>query len=82
MVEKPCTPFIPLLLTLLQFLIFQFFFVHFKIKVFLSCFWSLFGSIVAVVFQSIFGAKIHQNDVILFLRSMHQNDSKHKKIIF
>jgi len=29
----------------------------------------LFGSVVAVVFQSTFRAKIHQNDVFLFLKN-------------
>jgi hypothetical protein len=42
---------------------------------------SLFGSMVAVVFQSIFSAEMYQNDVFsfflkLFLRSAHQNDLK------
>jgi hypothetical protein len=45
---------------------------------------SLFGSVIAAAFQSVFHAKIHQNDVFFifkksFLRSAHQNDSKHKK---
>jgi len=45
----------------------------------------LFGSVVVVVFQSIFRAEMHQNDVFffiflkLFLRSAHQNDPKHEK---
>jgi hypothetical protein len=38
----------------------------------------------AVVFQSVFRAEMHQNDVFLFflklfLRSAHQNDPKQKK---
>jgi len=42
---------------------------------------SLFGSVVAVAFQSDFNAETHQNDIFfifkkLFLRSAHQNDSK------
>jgi hypothetical protein len=46
------------------------------------------GVVVAVAFQSVFYAKIHQNDVFLFflklfLRSAHQNDPKYiKKINF
>jgi hypothetical protein len=45
---------------------------------------SLFGSVVAVVFQSIFRAEMHHNDVFsffkkLFLRSAHQNDLKYTK---
>jgi len=45
----------------------------------------LFGSLVVVAFQSVFRAEMHQNDVFffifkkLFLRSVHQNDSKHTK---
>jgi len=44
----------------------------------------LFGSVVAVAFQSTFRAEMHQNDVFfifkkLFLRSAHQNNSKHTK---
>jgi len=44
----------------------------------------MFGSMVAVVFQSVFRAEIHQNNVFLFfkksfVRSAHQNNSKHKK---
>jgi hypothetical protein len=44
--------------------------------------------VVVVAFQSVFRAEIHQNDIFfifkkLFLRSAHQNDSKHtKKLIF
>jgi hypothetical protein len=43
-----------------------------------------FRSVVAVAFQSVFRAEMHQNDVFsffkkLFLRSAHQNDPKHKK---
>ena len=39
---------------------------------------------VAVAFESVFRAEMHQNDVFLFLkklflRSAHQNDLKHKK---
>jgi hypothetical protein len=42
--------------------------------------------VVAVVFQSTFRAEMHQNDVFfifkkLFLRSAHQNNSKHTKKI-
>ena len=43
---------------------------------------------VAVAFQSVFHAEIHQNNIFfiflkLFLRSAHQNDPKHiKKLIF
>jgi hypothetical protein len=44
----------------------------------------LFGSVVAVAFQSTFRAEMHQNDVFfifkkLFLKSAHQNNSKHTK---
>jgi hypothetical protein len=44
----------------------------------------VFGS--AVVFQSVFHAEIHQNDIFfifkkLFLRLAHQNNPKYKKII-
>jgi len=39
--------------------------------------------VVAVAFQSIFHAEMHQNDVFfkkkLLLRSVHPNDLKHKK---
>jgi hypothetical protein len=48
----------------------------------------MFESVIAVVFQSIFRVKMHQNDIFLFfkklfLRSGYQNDPKHiKKIIF
>ena len=44
---------------------------------------NLFGSLIMVAFQNSFRVKIHQNDIffILFLRSAHQNDPKHKKII-
>jgi hypothetical protein len=46
----------------------------------------LFGSVVVIVFQSVFHAEIHQNDIFfifkkLFLRSAHQNDPKYKKIL-
>jgi hypothetical protein len=41
---------------------------------------------VAVAFQSVFHAEMHQNDVFLFflklfLRSTYQNDPKHIKIL-
>jgi hypothetical protein len=41
---------------------------------------------VVVVFQSVFRAEMHQNDVFLFFkkslfRSAHQNDPKHTKKI-
>jgi len=46
---------------------------------------GLFGSVVAVTFQSAFRAEMHQNDVF-FLKSIfisaHQNNPKHKKINF
>jgi hypothetical protein len=48
----------------------------------------MFGSVVAVAFQSVFHAEMHQNDIFFiflksFLRSAHQNDPKHiKKINF
>ena len=46
---------------------------------------SLFGSVIAVAFQKKICAEMHQNDIFfifekLFLRSVHQNDPKHKKI--
>jgi len=46
----------------------------------------LFGSVVVVVFQSVFHAEIYQNNIFfifkkLFLRSAHQNDPKYKKIL-
>jgi hypothetical protein len=49
--------------------------------------YGLFGSVVVVVFQSVFHSEMHQNDIffkkILFLRSAHQNDPKHiKKLNF
>ena len=49
--------------------------------------WSLFGSVFAIAFQSVFRAEMHQNDFFLFLkklflRSAYQNDPKHKKINF
>ena len=42
----------------------------------------LIGSMIAVAFQSVFRAEIHQNDIFLFfkklfLRSTHQNYQKH-----
>jgi hypothetical protein len=42
--------------------------------------------VVAVVFQNVFHVEIHQNDIFfifkkLFLKSTHQNNSKHKKQI-
>jgi hypothetical protein len=48
--------------------------------------YHLFGSVVAVAFQSVFRAEMHQNDVFLFFkkslfRSAHQNDPKHTKKI-
>jgi len=48
----------------------------------------MFGSVVAVAFQSVFHAEMHQNDIFFiflksFLRSAHQNNPKHiKKINF
>jgi mannose/fructose/N-acetylgalactosamine-specific phosphotransferase system component IID len=44
----------------------------------------MFGSVVMVVFQSIFHAEMHQNNVFfiflkLFLRSVYQNDPKKNK---
>ena len=43
----------------------------------------LFGSVVAVAFQSSFRTEMHQNDVfLLFLRSALQNDLKHIKRSF
>jgi hypothetical protein len=46
----------------------------------------LFRSVVAVVFKSIFHAEMHQNNIFfifykLFLKSAHQNNSKHTKKI-
>jgi hypothetical protein len=48
----------------------------------------LFESVIAVAFQNVFCAKIHQNDIFfIFLKIIfeisitHQNDSKHKKIL-
>jgi hypothetical protein len=47
----------------------------------------MFGSVVAVVFWNVFGVEIHQNNIFfilkkLFLKSVYQNDTKYKKIIF
>jgi hypothetical protein len=48
----------------------------------------LFGSVVAVVFQNVFHAEMHQNNIFfyffkLFLRLAYQNDPKYiKKLIF
>jgi len=47
----------------------------------------LYESVVAVAFQSVFRAEMHQNDIVfilkkLILRLAHQNDLKHKKIEF
>jgi len=45
----------------------------------------MFESVVAVAFQSVFHAEMHQNNVFLkiFLRSAYQNNSKQiKKLIF
>jgi hypothetical protein len=45
----------------------------------------MFESVVAVAFQSVFHAEMHQNNVFLkiFLRSAYQNNSKQiKKINF
>jgi hypothetical protein len=47
----------------------------------------VFESVVAVAFQSVFHAEMHQNNVFflkkIFLRSAYQNDSKQiKKLIF
>jgi hypothetical protein len=41
----------------------------------------LFGSMVVIVFQSVFHAKMHQNDIFLklFLKSAYQNNPKYKK---
>jgi hypothetical protein len=52
---------------------------HQRVKCIIS---GLFESVGAVVFQSIFHAKMHQNDIFsffkkLFLRSEYQNDPKH-----
>jgi hypothetical protein len=49
---------------------------------------GLFGSAIAVVFQSVFHANMYQNDFFfiflkLFLRSTYQNNPKHtQKLIF
>jgi len=45
---------------------------------------SMFGNVIAVVFQITFRAEMHVNDVFLFfkksfLTSAHQNNSKHIK---
>jgi hypothetical protein len=37
---------------------------------------SLFEGVVAVTFQNTFHSEIHQNDVFLFLKLIHQNDFK------
>jgi hypothetical protein len=47
---------------------------------------GFFFSVVVVVFQSVFHAEMHQNNIFkifkkLFLKSVHQNDPKHKKNI-
>ena len=47
---------------------------------------GLFGSAVAVAFQSVYRAEIYQNDIFfifkkLFLKSAHQNDIKTPKYI-
>jgi hypothetical protein len=46
----------------------------------------MFRNMVAVAFQNVFRAEIHQNDIFLFkffFRSAHQNDPKHtQKLIF
>jgi hypothetical protein len=45
----------------------------------------MFGSVIAVAFQSVFCVEMHQNDVFfiflkkLILRLAHQTDPKHKK---
>jgi hypothetical protein len=46
----------------------------------------MFGSVIAVAFQSVFCVEMHQNDVFFFiflkkliLRLAHQTDPKHKK---
>jgi hypothetical protein len=54
-------------------------------KKILNAITSLFDSVVTVVFQITFRAKIHVNDFFifkkLFLTSAHQNDPKHTKHI-
>jgi hypothetical protein len=45
---------------------------------------SLFWSVIAVVFLSVFYAEMHQNNIFfifkkIFLKSAYQNDSKHTK---
>jgi len=52
----------------------------------MSSFSTLFESVVAVTFQSIFRVEIHQNNIFfilkkLFLKSAHQNDPKYTKKI-
>jgi len=46
----------------------------------------VFESVVVVTFQINFRAEMYENDIFLkkklFLKSAHQNDSKHKKINF
>jgi hypothetical protein len=45
---------------------------------------SVFGSVVAIVFQSVFHLKMHQNNFFfkkLFLTLAHQNDIKTSKIL-
>jgi hypothetical protein len=53
---------------------------------FSKCFSKCIGSVVAVAFQNVFRAEMHQNNIFfifkkLFLRSAHQNDPKHTKKI-
>jgi len=47
---------------------------------------EMFKSVIAVTFQSIFYAEMHQNGFFYFLkiilRSAHQNDPKHTKKLF
>jgi hypothetical protein len=48
---------------------------------------GLFGSVIAVAFQSVFHSVMHQNNIFfifkkLFLSSAYPNDPKHKKINF
>jgi hypothetical protein len=43
---------------------------------------NLFGSVVAVAFQSVFRAEMHQNDVFLFLKIIFEiNVSKRSKTL-
>jgi hypothetical protein len=45
---------------------------------------GMFGSMVTIIFQSTFHAEMHKNDIFFYflkiiLRSVYQNNPKHKK---